>query len=65
MSVDEIKKGVEQLSFEERAEFAAWFHGWRDDEWDEQIKRNIATGRFDRVVREVDADFKAGLCTPL
>ena len=29
----EIKTAIEQLSFEERAELAAWLHGWEDDEW--------------------------------
>src|SRR6266481_6713902 len=29
-----------------RAQLAAWFHGWNDDEWDERMKRDIATGKF-------------------
>jgi hypothetical protein len=60
MSLAEIKNAIEQLSFEERAEFAAWFHGWKDDEWDEQIKRDVAAGRLDTVLREVEDDIKAG-----
>ncbi len=35
MSLTEIKTAIEQLSFEERAELAAWLHGWKDDEWDD------------------------------
>jgi hypothetical protein len=45
VSLIEIRNTVEQLSFEERAELAAWLHGsprrvrpvadWKDDEWDE------------------------------
>jgi len=34
MSLTEIKSAIEQLSFEQRAELAAWLHGWNDDEWD-------------------------------
>jgi hypothetical protein len=34
-------------SFEERAKLAAWFHGWKDDEWDEQMKRDVADGKLD------------------
>jgi hypothetical protein len=44
MSLAEIKTAIEQLSFEERAQLAAWMHGsprrvrpvadWNDDEWD-------------------------------
>jgi hypothetical protein len=59
MSLAEIKTAIEQLSFEERAELAAWLHGWKDDEWDEQMKRDIAAGKLDNVVREVEDDIKA------
>jgi hypothetical protein len=60
MSLAEIKTAIEQLSFEERAELAAWLHGWNDDEWDEQIKRDIASGKLDDVLHEVEEDIKAG-----
>ena len=60
MSVEQIKQAINQLSFEERAELAAWLHGWKDDEWDEQMKRDIAGGKLDAVLREVDDDVRAG-----
>ena len=60
MSLTEIKTAIEQLSFEERAELAAWLHGWNDDEWDEQMKRDIAAGKLDNVLHEVEDDIKAG-----
>ena len=60
MSLAEIKTAIEHLSSEERAELAAWLHGWKDDEWDEQMKRDIAAGKLDAVLREVDDDIKAG-----
>ena len=60
MSIEQIKDAVQKLSLEERAQFAAWFHGWNDDEWDEQMKRDIATGKLDDVLREVEDDIKAG-----
>jgi hypothetical protein len=60
MSLAEIKAAIEQLSFEQRAELAAWLHGWVDDEWDEQMKRDIATGKLDDVLREVEEDIKTG-----
>lgn len=60
MSLAEIKNAIEQLSFEKRAELAAWLHGWNDDEWDEQMKRDIAAGKLDDVLREVEEDIKAG-----
>lgn len=60
VSLAEIKIAIEQLSFEERAQLAAWMHGWKDDEWDEQMKRDIAEGNLDNVLREVEDDIKAG-----
>ncbi len=60
MSVDQIKTAIEQLSFEERAELAAWLHGWKDDEWDEQMKRDVAAGKLDHILREVDEDIREG-----
>jgi len=60
VSLAEIKTAIEQLSFEERAELAAWLHGWKDDEWDEQRKRDIAAGKLDAVLREVEDDIEAG-----
>ena len=60
MSLAEIKTAIEQLSFEQRAELAAWLHGWNDDDWDEQMKRDIATGNLDNVLHEVEEDIKVG-----
>ena len=60
VSLPEIKTAIEQLSFEERAELAAWLHGWNDDEWDEQMKRDVAAGKLDHIMREVDEDIRAG-----
>jgi hypothetical protein len=60
MSLAEIQSAIEQLSFEERAKLAAWFHCWKDDEWDEQMKRDVADGNLDLVLREVEDDIKAG-----
>jgi hypothetical protein len=60
MSLAEIKTAIEQLSFEQRAELAAWLHGWNDDDWDEQMKRDISSGKLEDVLREVEDDIKAG-----
>jgi hypothetical protein len=60
MSLAEIKTAIQQLSFQERAELAAWLHGWDDDDWDEQMKRDIASGKLDTILHEVEDDTKAG-----
>jgi hypothetical protein len=60
MSLAEIKAAIERLSFDERAQLAAWLDGWKDDEWDEQMKRDVAEGRLDDVLCEVEDDTAAG-----
>jgi hypothetical protein len=60
MSLAEIKSAIQQLPFEQRAELAAWLHGWKDDEWDEQMKRDVASGKIESILHEVEEDIKAG-----
>ena len=60
MSLAEIKSAIKQLPFEQRAELAAWLHGWKDDEWDEQMKRDVGSGKLNSVLHEIQEDIKAG-----
>jgi hypothetical protein len=59
MSVQEIKAAVQHLSLEERAEVAACLHAWHDDEWDQRMKQDLATGKLDKILAQVDADIAA------
>jgi hypothetical protein len=56
MSVQEVKEAVLHLNLEERAEVAACLHLWNDDEWDELMKRDLASGKLDKILVRVDAD---------
>jgi len=56
MSVQEIKEAVQRLSLEERAEIAACLHSWSDDAWDEKMKSDLASGKLDKMLAQVDAD---------
>ena len=33
---------------------------WQDDEWDEQMKRDIAAGKLDKLLSKVDDDIAHG-----
>ena len=35
------------------------------DAWDAQIEADARAGKLDHLVKEADADFEAGRCTPL
>jgi len=59
VSVQEIKEAVQRLSLEERAEVAACLHVWNDDAWDAQMKQDLADGKLDKLLAQVDADSAA------
>lgn len=65
MSVLELEQAISQLPAEELSKLAAWFEEFMADEWDKQIERDVAAGKFDQIIRKADEDFEAGRCTPL
>jgi len=60
MTVQEIKAAIPSLTLEERAEIARCLHCWEDDAWDEQMKRDLAAGRLNKLLSKVDGDIAAG-----
>jgi hypothetical protein len=58
--VQQIKDAIQRLTLEERAEVAVCLHVWKDDAWDEQMKRDLAAGKLDKLLDEVDADIADG-----
>jgi hypothetical protein len=63
VSVNEIKKAIEHLSVEERLELMQWLNHSTDDEWDLQMKRDAAAGKFDRLTKESEAEYREGRTT--
>jgi hypothetical protein len=59
-TVAEIKAAIPKLTLEERAEVARCLGNWQDDEWDEQMKRDIAASKLDKLLFEVDDDIAYG-----
>jgi len=59
-TLQEIKAAIPKLTLEERAEVARCLHGWEDDEWDQQMKRDLAAGKLDKLLTKVDADIERG-----
>jgi len=64
-TVAEIKEAIGKLSLEERAEMLAELCGWADDDWDRQMKRDAADGKFATLNREADTAFATGQTRPL
>jgi hypothetical protein len=65
MSVAEIKAAIPHLTLEQRAEIARALHQWLDDDWDHQMKQDLASGKLAKLLDEVDADIDKGRVTDL
>lgn len=65
MSVREIKAAITKLSPGDLAELAAWFADHHNREWDEQIERDLDSGRIDAFLAEAEAEYEAGQAKPL
>ena len=63
--VEQIQQAIATLTLEERAELMSSLAAFEDDEWDKQMKRDAAAGKFDEMNRKADADLKAGKTKPL
>ena len=59
-TVAEIKAAIPSLTLEERADVARCLGNWQDDEGDEQMKRDIAAGKLDKLLSKVDDDITHG-----
>ena len=62
-TVKEIEEAVSNLRPDELAAFRAWFAEFDAAAWDQQIERDIAAGRLDRLADEALEDLRQGRCT--
>ena len=65
MTVREIEQAIEQLPRNKLAELATWFAEYQAQMWDQQIEDDLDSGRLDKVLKEVDDEYNAGLAQPL
>jgi len=65
MGVKEIEWAITQLPAKDLAELAAWFADYCAEMWDKQIAQDLDAGRLDALLKEVDAEYQAGLSQPL
>ena len=65
MTIQEIEQAITELSSNELARLREWFDEYFAQVWDEQIERDAASGRLDKLIAEVDEEYNAGLSKPL
>lgn len=59
-TVEEVEKAVAQLPQDQLRQFRAWYEKFDSDAWDEQIEKDIETGKLDALAEAAIADHKAG-----
>jgi len=64
-TVQDIKSAIERLPLEERAALVAELCGWTDDDWDRQMKRDAAAGKFAALNEDATSTYQAGQTKPL
>ena len=64
-TVAEISGAVRRLPKRELARFRKWFAEYDAAVWDEQLERDVAAGRLDKLADEALRDLKAGRTTAL
>ena len=65
MSIKELESVVSGLSAEELARFSQWFEEFMADQWDSRIEQDMLSGHLETVLKQADAHYEAGRCTPL
>ena len=60
MNVQEIEEAIMKLSHDERIELSVWLADLQAKSWDDQIQHDLDTGKLDRILNEVDAEYDAG-----
>ncbi len=65
MTIQEIEQAITELSPDELARLREWFDEYFAQVWDEQIERDAASGRLDKLIAEVDEEYNAGQSKPL
>jgi len=64
-TLQDIEKAVQELSPDQLATFRAWFVEYDHALWDQQLERDIASGRLDSLADEAIEDLRNGRCSDL
>jgi hypothetical protein len=64
-TVEEIEDAIRNLSEEQISKLRAWFAEFDARLWDQQLERDVAAGRLDKLADEALNDLRDGRCTGL
>ena len=66
MTLEAIKEAIQHLPEAERRKLAGWFEGMEEAAWDEELKRDFATGgKGEGLAKEIRREVSDGKARPL
>ncbi len=65
MSVQEVEVAITQLPTKELAELITWIEEYHALVWDKQIEADLAGGRLNELLTQVDTEYRSGLSNTL
>ena len=60
MSIQDIEAAIKTLPKEELARFDQWYQAFQEEQWDEQIRRDLRAGKLDFLLEEARSEREAG-----
>lgn len=64
-TVAEIKEAIDRLSPQEYCELMSVLHPFDDDDWDRQMKADVAAGKFVAMNEKAEQEYAVGRTRPL
>ena len=65
MTLQQLEKSISELPPEQLSKFREWFLAFDADQWDQQLERDVGSGRLDQLADEAIRDHQAGKSTRL
>jgi hypothetical protein len=65
MSIQELESAIMNLSIKELGNLTTWRVDYYEQIWDKQIADDLESGKFDKLLDEIDQEYEAGLAKNL
>lgn len=62
LTVEQIESAILALPPDEYRKIVEWFADLDYQRWDEQLEKDIASGKLESLAKEAIAEFEAGNC---
>lgn len=62
MTITELKNVVQKLSIDEQKELFEWIDELRENQWDQQIEKDLESGKLNHLIEQAKKEFREGKC---